>query len=124
MKTKPEPVAGKVSAVRRKVQTPPGGPAGDSELKRRLFPLWRKASAKQFMPDIQAFADTVRAVGESQRPDLVEYAEGLSAAVRDYDVAEIVSLLERFPALPGIAHTDNPNDGETSIFVNGKEPDP
>ncbi len=125
MKSAREPTPEKVPASPKAAEPrPQAPPAGDSKIESDLLHLWRRVAAKQFMPDIQAFADTVRAAGEPRRPDLVEYAEALSAAVRDYDVAVIISLLERFPALPGIAGAETPNDGETPIPDHGKETPP
>jgi PAS domain S-box-containing protein len=124
MKSAREPAPGEIPASRKAAEpVAPPPAAGDSPLGKQLWTLWRKASVKQFMPDIQAFANTIRAAGEPRRPDLVEYAETLSAAVRDYDVAEIMSLLERFPARLG-AVPETPMDGETAIPAHAKEPHP
>jgi PAS domain S-box-containing protein len=76
--------------------------AADDRLRRlgeSLAPLWEKARRKQYMPDIQAFAEAMRAEA-ADVPALAAYANALLAEIQSYDVPAILARLEAFPARP------------------------
>ena len=84
-----------------------------SQLRERLTPLWNAAREKQYMPDIQAFAEAVVAEA-ADSPVLGAYAAALQTEIRSYDVPAILARLEAFPdrlRAAGTPHSKRPNQG-------------
>ncbi len=61
---------------------------------------WRRIRRRQYIPDMKAFADRLREMGEAGGIKVLsEYGRRLRFCVDSYDISEMSAVLERFPEL-------------------------
>ncbi len=65
-----------------------------------LMERWKTVSAKQYIPDIQAFGEEIRVLGERSGVDeLTALGKNLLLHIESYDIEHIFTTLETYPSL-------------------------